>query len=82
MIKRIQSTPGQTVTLGKLLSHGSDGMGAYAEFLLIFRGPKSQDFPAETQYGIVGLHGNPEGRLYAWKAQSAKFPAPEPPGGF
>ncbi|HEY2155647.1 MAG TPA: DUF4190 domain-containing protein [Isosphaeraceae bacterium] len=82
MVKRIKSTPGQTVTLGKLLAHEVDGMGALAQFLLIFHGPKSQDFPEETQYAIVTFHGYPEGRLYAWKVQSAKYPAPPPPGGF
>jgi ABC-type multidrug transport system fused ATPase/permease subunit len=82
MIKRIKSTPGQTVTLSRILNHAADGMGAYVEFVLILQGPKSQDFPAETQYGIVGVHGNPEGRVYAWKVQSTKFPATPPPGGF
>jgi hypothetical protein len=82
MVKRIKSAPGQTVELGKIVNHTADGMGAYVEVVLIFRGPKTQEFPAETQYALLGLHGYPEGRLYAWKVLTVKFPAPPPPGGF
>lgn len=82
MIKRLASTPGQTVELGKIIDHITLGMDAYVEFLLIFKGPKSQEFPAEIQYGIVRFQGVPDGRTFAWKALFSKFPQPAPAGGF
>ena len=44
MLKRLASTPGQTVELGKITDHIVVGMDAYVEFLLIFKGPKSDSF--------------------------------------
>lgn len=82
MLQRLASTPGQTVELGKIIDHANLGMDAYVEFLLIFRGPKSQEFSEEIQYGIVRFQGIPERRGFGWKAASAKFPQASPPGGF
>ena len=82
MIKRLASAPEQTVHLGKIIDHATIGMDAYVEFLLIFKGPKSQEFPEETQYGLVRFQGIPEGKTFGWKALLTKFPQPPPPGGF
>lgn len=82
MVDRIKSTPDQKVSLGKILRQEVDGLNAYAEALLVFEGPKSEDFPAETQYALAVLRGYPEGRLYTWKVGTVKFPVPLPPGGF
>lgn len=82
MMKRLASTPGQTVELGKITDHTVVGMDAYVEFLLVFKGPRSQEFPADVQYGIVRFQGIPEGRTFGWKALFTKFPQPVPPGGF
>ena len=82
MVDRIKSTPGQKVSLVKIMSSQPDGLNAYAEALLMFQGPKTQEFPAESQYAVISLRGYPEGRLYVWKVGTVKFPATPPPEGF
>jgi hypothetical protein len=82
MLDRIKSTPDQKVSLARILRQEVDGLNAYAEALLVLEGPKSAEFPAETQYALISLRGYPEGRLYGWKVGSVKFPYSPPPGGF
>ncbi len=82
MLERLKSTPGQKVSLGRVLRTVPDGLDAYGEILLVFEGPKSEDFPAETQYAMVQIRGFPEGRTYGWKASTIRFPVTEPPEGF
>ena len=76
--KRLSSGPGQTVELGDRISHDFEGMDAYATYLIVLQGPKSKEFPEETQYAAVTLLGTPKGRTYGWQVKNVRFPATMP----
>ena len=76
--KRLASTPGQSIELGDLIGHDILGMDVYVSYLLVLKGPKSPEFPEETQYATAVLQGNPKGRTYGWLVKSLRFPVPGP----
>ena len=76
--KRLASGPGQSIELGERTSHQVEGMDAFVSYLLVLKGPKSQEFPEETQYAAIILQGVPSGRTYGWNVKNVKFPATPP----
>jgi hypothetical protein len=78
ILKRLTSGPDQTIELGPRIGHEFQGMDAYVSYLLVLKGPKSTDFPDETQYAIVILLGTPKGRIYGWQVKNVRFPVGAP----
>lgn len=76
--KRLTSGAGQTLELGARTGHEVQGMDAYVSYLLVVKGPKSQEFPDETQYAAIILQGMPSGRTYGWHVKNIKFPVDPP----
>jgi hypothetical protein len=76
LLKRL-SGPNQTIALGERLGTLVDGMTPYVEFSLVISGPKTQEFPEETQYALLRLAGTPKGRTYDWRVFHLKFPMPK-----
>lgn len=75
VIKRL-SGPGQSIELGPRLETLVDKMDVYIDFVVTVKGPKTQEFPDETQYGLLRLLGVPDGKTYGWKVFALKFPLP------
>jgi hypothetical protein len=76
LLKRL-SGPNQTITLGERRDTTVDGMTPYVEYLFVVSGPKTTEFPDETQYGLIRLVGAPRGRVYDWRVLYVKFPMPK-----